>query len=524
MAAKILWVDDEIEVLKPQIIFLEGKGYEVEKVTNGYDAIEHIKGNPTDVVLLDESMPGMTGLETLSAIREINQHLPVVMITKNEEENIMEEAIGSQIADYLIKPVNPNQVLLSLKKIINKKDLVSEQTTRSYMTDLRNLMMQMQSDMSYQEWTELYKKLVYWEIEIQNSGAEEMMEVFQNQKDEANNEWCKFVDKQYRGWIQNSQAKKPIEDENTPLFTHQMFDKLVRPHMESDKPVFFLLIDNLRYDQWKIIEPSFAESFRVKEEQMISSILPTTTQYSRNAIFAGMLPDEIANRFPNEWKNDAEEGGKNLFEKKFLGHQLNKMGYGDMKYSYTKVTNHQKGEELVNSVHNLLQNKLNVIVYNFVDMLSHARTEIEVLKELANDEASYRSLTKSWFEHSPLHQAIKKIADKDITVIVTTDHGTIRVKNPHRVKGDRDATTNIRYKNGRNLDYDPKEVSYLGEPESIGLPRPNMNSSYIFAKYDGYLCYPNNYNHYAKYFKNTFQHGGVSLEEMLIPYVVMESK
>lgn len=524
MAAKILWVDDEIEVLKAQIIFLEGKGYEVEKVTNGYDALEHIKTNPTDVVLLDESMPGMTGLETLSAIRKINQNLPVVMITKNEEENIMEEAIGSQIADYLIKPVNPNQVLLSLKKILNKKDLVSDKTTKSYMMDLRNLMMQMQSDMSYLEWTELYKKLVFWELEIQNSGAEEMMEVFQNQKDEANNDWCKFIDRNYRGWIQNLKAKKPVEDENTPLFTHQMFDKLVRPHLSDDKPVFFLLIDNLRYDQWKIIEPAFIENFRLKEERIISSILPTTTQYSRNAIFSGLMPADIAKKHPNEWKNDAEDGGKNMYEHVLLEAQLKRMGYADIKHSYTKVTNHQKGEDLVNNVHNLLQNKLNVIVYNFVDMLSHARTELEVLKELANDEVSYRSLTKSWFEHSPLHQAIKKIADKDITVIVTTDHGTIRVKNPRKVKGDRDATTNIRYKHGKNLDYDPKEVSYLGEPESLGLPKPNMNSSYIFAKYDSYLCYPNNYNHYAKYFKNTFQHGGISLEEMLIPYVVMESK
>jgi len=517
MAVKILWVDDEIEVLKPQILFLEGKGYSVEKVTNGYDAVEHLKEHPVDVVLLDESMPGMTGLETLSAIREINQHLPVVMITKNEEENIMEEAIGSQITDYLIKPVNPNQVLSSLKKIINSKDLVSEKTTKDYMMDLRNLMMTLQSDMSYQDWVDLYKKLVYWELEIQNSGAEEMVEVFQNQKDEANNEWCKFVDKHYRSWIQEG-------GEDSPMFTHQMFDKLVRPHLDGDKPIFFILIDNLRYDQWKVIEPIFSESFRLKEEQMLSSILPTTTQYSRNAIFAGMMPDAIAKTFPDEWKNDAEEGGKNLYEETFLKHQLNKMGYGNIKTHYSKITNHQKGEELVTTVHNLLQNKLNVIVYNFVDMLSHARTELEVLKELANDEVSYRSLTKSWFEHSPLHQAIKKIADKDITVIVTTDHGTIRVKNPNKVKGDRDVTTNIRYKNGRNLDYDPKEVSYLAEPETIGLPKPNINSSYIFARYDGYLCYPNNYNHYVKYFKNTFQHGGISLEEMLIPFVVLESK
>ncbi len=516
MAVQILWVDDEIASLKSQIMFLENKGYVVEKVSNGYDALEHIKENPVDVVLLDESMPGMTGLETLSAIREINQHLPVVMITKNEAENVMEEAIGAQIADYLIKPVNPNQVLLTLKKIINSKDLVSEKTTKDYMMDLRNLMMTMQSNPNYDEWVELYKKLVYWELEIQNSGNADMMEIFQSQKDEANNDWCKFIDREYMDWIQN--------EKTAPILSHRMFREYVKPHLSGDQPVFFILIDNLRYDQWKIIEENFAETFRLKEEKMLCSILPTTTQYSRNSIFSGLMPMDIEKKFPNEWKNDAEDGGKNLHEHKFLSYQLKQMGYGDIKHSYTKVTNHQKGEDLVSNVHNLLQNKLNVIVYNFVDMLSHARTEIEVLKELASDEVSYRSLTKSWFEHSPLHQALKKVADKNIKLIITTDHGTIRVKNAHKVIGDREATSNIRYKHGKNLNFDKKDVMYFGEPNKIGLPKPNMNSAYIFGKYDGYLCYPNNYNHYVKYFKNTFQHGGVSLEEMLIPFVVMESK
>lgn len=516
MATKILWVDDEIASLKSQILFLENKGYEVEQVSNGYDALEHIKENDTDVVLLDESMPGMTGLETLTAIREINQHLPVVMITKNEEENIMEEAIGAQIADYLIKPVNPNQVLHTLKKILDVKNLVSEKTTKSYMMDLRNLMMTLNSNPTYDEWCDLYKKMVYWEIEIQNSGSVEMMEVFQNQKDEANNEFCKFVEKNYPDWIDNKTE--------SPVLSHSLFKNHMVEHLKGEQPVFFILIDNLRFDQWKTIEATFLESFKVKEEKMFSSILPTSTQYSRNAIFSGLLPIDIEKKFPNEWRSDTDDGGKNLFEDMFLTYQLGKLGFGDIKHSYTKVTNHQHGENLVANIQNMMNNKLNVIVYNFVDMLSHARTEIEVLKELANDEVSYRSLTKSWFEHSPLHQALKKVADKNIKVIVTTDHGTVRVKNAHKVIGDRDATSNIRYKHGKNLSYDHKDVAYLGSPDKIGLPKPNLNSSYIFAKYDGYLCYPNNYNHFVKYFKNTFQHGGISLEEMLIPFVVMESK
>jgi len=516
MSAKILWVDDQIESLKSQILFLENKGYEVAQVSNGYDALEHLKEKDVDVVLLDESMPGMSGLEVLSEIRIFNSHLPVVMITKNEEENIMEEAIGSQITDYLIKPVNPNQVLLSLKKIIDKKTLVSEKTTQAYMTDLRSLMMTLNSRPNYEEWTELYKKLVYWELEIQQSGNEEMMEVFQNQKDEANGEFTKFIEEEYEDWIGDEQ--------NGPVLSHHLFPKYVAPHLKGDKPVFFVLIDNLRYDQWKIIEPIFTENFRVQKEEMMCSILPTSTQYSRNSIFSGMLPSDIAKKFPEDWVYDHEKGGKNNSEHIYLEHQLKQLNLNQIKFSYTKVTNHKKGEDLVNNVHNLLNNKLNVIVYNFVDMLSHARTEIEVLKELANDEVSYRSLTKSWFEHSPLHQALKKIADKDIKLIVGTDHGTIRVKNASKVIGDRDSTTNIRYKHGKSLQYDKKDVVFYGNPKNIGLPAPHMNSAYIFGKYDTYLCYPNNYNHFVNYFRNTFQHGGISLEEMLIPIIEMDSK
>ena len=294
--------------------------------------------------------------------------------------------------------------------------------------------------------------------------------------------------------------------------------------MEKGKPVFFILIDNLRFDQWRTIQSKFAESFKILDEEIMLAILPTTTQYSRNAIFSGLLPIDIEKKYPIEWKNDDEDGGKNLYEEQFLQDQLNRNGLGDIKFSYTKVTNHFAGEQLVNNIGNLLHNDLNVIVYNFVDMLSHARTEMEVLKELANDEISYRSITSSWFEHSPLHQALKKVADKNIKLIVGTDHGSVQVKSPSKVIGDKQTTTNIRYKHGKNLNYENKVVLAFKEPNEIGLPKPNFNSSFIFAKHDGYLCYPNNYNHYVNFFKNTFQHGGVSLEEMLVPIIKMESK
>jgi len=515
--AKILWVDDEIDSLTSQILFLENKGYEVATKTNGYDAVEYVKENIVDVVLLDETMPGITGLQTLQQIKENKSTLPVVLITKNEAENIMDDAIGSQISDYLIKPVNPSQVLLSLKKLIDNKRLIAEKTTSAYQQEFRSLFMALNDNPDYNEWMELYRKLVYWELEIQKSDSPEMQEVFYTQKQEANNEFFKFISKNYAKWISPKSTEAPI-------MSNTLLKYKVLPHLEKGKPLFFVLIDNLRFDQWKAIEPLFAASFRIYEEDTFYSILPTATQYARNAIFSGLMPIEIEKQFSSQWKNDDEEGGKNLYEEEFLKAQLKRAGKGELKFSYTKITNKQEGQKLVDNMHNMLQNDFNVIVYNFVDMLSHARTEMEVLKELAGDETSYRSLTQSWFEHSPLNQALKKVADKNINVIIATDHGSTRVKTPAKVIGDKQTTANLRYKHGRNLNYEEKDVLAFRDPKEAGLPVPNVNSSYIFAKGDIFLCYPNNYNHFVNYYKNTFQHGGISLEEMIIPVIRMGTK
>lgn len=515
--ANVLWVDDEIESLKSQIMFLEAKGYKVSSLTNGVDAIDYVQANSPDIVLLDESMPGISGLETLAKIKTIRSSLPVVMVTKNEAENVMEDAIGSQISDYLIKPVNPSQVLLALKKILDNKRLVSEKTTSSYQQEFRNLFMALNSNPNAAEWQQIYRQLVYWEMEMDKADSPEMREVFQTQKDEANTEFFKFISKQYATWV------KP-GSKGSPLMSHTLIKDKVLPLLQKDAPLFFVLIDNLRYDQWKAIEPIFAEHFKIVEEDSFYSILPTATQYARNAIFAGMLPADIARQYPNQWKNDEDDGSKNLYEEEFLKAQLRRLGKPELKVSYTKILTNEAGQQLVNNIHNLLGNHLNAIVYNFVDMLSHARTEMEVLKELASDERSYRSLTRSWFEHSPLHEALRKIADKQVKLVIATDHGSIRVTNPAKVIGDRQTTTNIRYKHGRNLNYDTRDVLAFKDPKEAGLPAPTINSSYIFAKENGYLCYPNNYNHFANYYKNTFQHGGVSLEEMIVPVVVMEPK
>ncbi len=514
---EILWVDDEIESLKSQMLFLKNKGYNVTPLSNGYDALELLKERTVDVVLLDESMPGLTGLETLTHIKELYPLLPVVMITKNEAENIMEDALGAQITDYLIKPVNPNQVLLTLKKIVDGKRLVSEKTTIAYQQDFRNLFMALSNNPDHEEWKELYKRLVYWELEMGKSDSTEMMDVLQTQKTEANTEFFKYVSKNYTEWIKDSKGAGP-------LMSHKVFEKRVAPHLQQGKPTFLVVIDNLRLDHWKAFQPILSDSFRVLEDDLYYSILPTATQYCRNAFFAGMLPADIEKHFPLEWKNDDEDGGKNLYEETFLRNQLKHLKLDKLKTQYIKITNNDNAKALEDSIHNCLNNDLTVIVYNFVDMLSHARTEMEVLKELAGDEISYRSLVVSWFEHSPLHRALRKIADKGIQILLTTDHGSVRVKTPSKCVGDRNTTTNLRYKHGRNLQYESRDVLAFRDPKQAGLPVPNVSSSFIFAKGDVFLCYPNNYNHYVNYYKSTFQHGGVSLEEVIVPIVRLESK
>jgi len=516
---KILWADDEIDLLKPQIMFLEKRGYDVLTVSNGYDALEECENaNDIDVVFLDESMPGITGLETLTKIKSANPSLPVVMITKNEAENVMEEAIGSQISDYLIKPVNPNQILLTLKKIIDNKRLVREKTAFGYQQDFRQILMDINSGLDYKEWADTYKKIIAWELKMDSSQADELGDILSMQKTEANAGFSKFVEKKYESWVNN-------KDEDTgPIMSHDLLRKKVFPVVEDGVPTVMLLLDNLRFDQWKVIEPVISELYRVEEEDFFYSSLPTTTQYSRNAIFAGMTPGDISKHYPDWWFNDNQKGGKNMHEKDLLGEQIKRTFRKEIKWDYFKVTTVSKAKTLNDNIHNYLNNDFSALVYNFIDMLSHARTEMEVLKELAGDEAAYRSLTKSWFIHSPIWSALQKIAERDIHLIITTDHGTIRVKQPSRVIGDKETTTNLRYKVGRNLDYDKKDVLDFRDPAKVGLPRPNVSSTFIFAKEDKFFLYPNNYNHYNKYYNNTFQHGGISLEEIICPIIRLRSR
>lgn len=512
----ILWADDEIDLLKPHVLFLRDKGYEVTTATNGHDALDLLGKNEFGIVFLDENMPGLSGLETLDRIKAMNPGIPVVMITKSEEEHIMEDAIGSKIADYLIKPVNPNQILLSIKKNLDTKRLVSEKTTSVYQQEFRSIGDVLNGRLGYKEWVDLYRKLVYWELELEKSRDPGMYEILTMQKNEANLRFGKFIESNYLGWLKN--------DAEAPVMSHTLFRKKILPVIEgTEDPVFFILIDNLRYDQWKVLYPVLSDMLKLQDEDAYCSILPTATQYARNAIFAGMMPLDIEKRFPKLWTYDDDEGGKNLHEEEFLTDQISRLRR-NFKSTYHKITNLDAGKDLADNISNLFSSKFNVIVYNFVDMLSHARTDMQVIRELADDESAYRSLTLSWFQHSPLLEILRKIVSRKVKVVISTDHGTIRVKEPSKIVGDRNTNTNLRYKAGKNLNYEKKDVFEVRNPSDALLPRSNLSTAYVFAKQDKFFAYPNNYNHYVSFYRNTLQHGGISLEEMIIPFATLTNR
>lgn len=512
----ILWVDDEIDLLKPHILFLEKKNYKVTTCKSGSEAIDVLDDTNFDIVFLDENMPGLTGLETLNEIKEKKDTLPVVMITKSEEEYIMEEAIGNKIADYLIKPVNPNQILLSLKKNLDNSRLVSEKTTSNYQQEFRKIAMDLSMVNSYEAWVNLYQKLIYWEIQLEDIEDAGMFEILESQKIESNTQFAKFIEKNYANWFE------PNTD--APIMSHTLFKDCIAPELSKEQPTLLVVIDNLRYDQWKVFEPVINNYYKKEKEDAFFSILPTATQYARNAIFSGLMPSDMEKLFPQYWKNDTDEGGKNLHEADFLQAQMKRLGLNHLNHAYHKITNLKNGKKLVDNFKSLKKNDLTVVVYNFVDMLSHAKTEMEVVKELASNDKAYRSLTNSWFKNSPLLEMIQKAQNMGFKLILTTDHGTINVKNPSKVIGDRDTSLNLRYKTGRSLTYDNKDVFVAKNPKDIHLPSISMSSSFIFAKNDLFFAYPNNYNHYVSYYRNTYQHGGVSLEEMIIPFVVFNPK
>jgi DNA-binding response OmpR family regulator len=515
MTVSILWVDDEIEYLKPHIIFLEQRDYQVSTATNGEDALDMVSESNFDLVFLDENMPGLSGLETLTRLKEIKPNLPVVMVTKSEEESIMDQAIGAKIADYLIKPVNPKQILLSIKKHVHKHSLISEKTTSDYQQAFGQIGVLISTARTFADWTSIYKKLTQWSLLLTETNDSGITEVFTMQMAEANNEFGKFIKSNYLGWFGNSANERP-------MMSHNLIRNLVFPTIDSGNRVLMVLIDNFRYDQWMAIQELLSPFWRVEKEILYLSILPTATQYARNALFSGLMPKEIQLKYPEFWVFDEEDSGKNLFEQELLLHQAQRLGK-NYKVHYEKTSTIKTSSPLSSNLKQTLQNDLTVLVYNFIDVISHARTEMEMMRQLASDEAAYLSLTRSWFKHSELFTLLKEASNHGVRVIITTDHGTIRVKNPVKVVGDKATSTNLRYKLGKNLNYNPKQVFEVRKPDEAHLPKANVSSSYIFALGNDFFAYPNNYNYYVNYYRDTFQHGGISIEEMIIPYIELKA-
>lgn len=517
--AKLLWVDDEIEHLRAHIIFLEKKGYEVVTVSNGLDAVEQCQQQTFDLVFLDEMMPGITGLETLQRIKDIQPQTPVVMVTKSEEEDIMNQAIGAKIADYLIKPVNPMQILLSLKKNLHQREIVTEVTQSSYQQSFMDISMQISDCRTIEDWQNVYRRLVRWELDLAQTQSP-MTDMLRMQKEEANIGFAKFVKKNYLQWMKI--IGQPGTLDYRPLMSPDIFKTKVFPALNAGEKVFLIVVDNLRYDQWRILAEEIGDMFDM-EEELYTSILPTATQYARNAIFSGLMPNQIADMFPDLWVDEDEEEGKNLNEAPLVKTQLERYRRHNT-FSYHKINDSQGGERFLQQFNSLAANDLNVVVINFIDMLSHARTESKMVRELANNESAYRSISLSWFRHSVLSELFQRLAQSDYRIIVTTDHGSIRADKPVKIVGDRNTNTNLRYKLGKNLACDSKDTFVIKEPKDAYLPSPNISTSYVFATNNDFFAYPNNYNYYVSYYKDTFQHGGISMEEMIIPLITLKGR
>ena len=512
----VLWVDDEVELLRSHILLIQQKGFTVSTVTNGEDAIQFVKDRPVDLILLDEMMPGMGGLATLAKIKENNPTIPVVLVTKNEEETLMEEAIGDKISDYLTKPVNPSQILLVVKKFLEGKKIVREKTSQDYIQDFQSISLSLMNPLTLEEWIALYDKMMTWEVELDQHPGLGLQQTVLDQRRECNQAFCKFVERNYRDWIESESI----------VLSPGVVDRFLIEHLDSNQSVFFFVIDCLRYDQWLLMEQHLREFFSIKKDFYLG-IIPSATPYARNAIFSGFYPSDIEKVFPDLWATgDDDDYSMNKYEKQFLEKLLERRRIklrNDLKY--VKVIDPEYGKQLESNITSYTNNHLSAIVVNVVDMLAHSRSDYPILKEIAPDESAYRSLTNSWFVHSSLYGMLTALSkQKNVKIVLTTDHGSVRCMRGSKVFGDRETSTNLRYKYGRNVKIDDKQAMYIKNPSEYRLPKRGMTVNYVIAKEDYYFVYPTDYNKYLSYYRDSLQHGGISMEELILPVITLDPK
>jgi CheY-like chemotaxis protein len=515
---RVLWVDDEIDLLRSHVAFLRERGYHVETVTNGEDAVALVRENLYDLVFLDEMMPGMGGLKTLAGIKDLQPAVPVVMITKNEEESLMEEAIGGKISDYLTKPVNPSQVLMACKKFLEGRKIAGAALSKDYIKEFNEIALALNTGPDYKEWIDIYTRLVGWGLEFDKHPELGLKQTLSDQMRECNLAFGKYVERNYRDWVEQTSGRPPLSLE--------IVDRYVLPELQTGRSVVFFVIDCMRLDQWLVFEELLQEYFTIAREYYYS-ILPTATPYSRNAIFSGSYPCDVELRHPDLWdKNEDDESSRNRYERQFLEKLLERRKVIlKPEPKYIKILDPEFGRSIESTISSYTQSRLTSIVVNFVDMLAHGRSDSSLLKEIAPDESAYRSLTRSWFVHSSLFGMLKTLSrHKNVTVILTTDHGSIRSLRGSKVLGDREASTNLRYKYGRNLKCDDKAAIFVKNPHDFKLPNRGVAVNYIIAKEDFYFVYPTDYHKYLNQYRDSFQHGGVSMEEMILPVIRMEPR
>ncbi|MEA2104500.1 MAG: response regulator [Candidatus Cloacimonadota bacterium] len=512
---KVLWIDDEIEMLKPHILFLEEKNYRITTSSNGNDGIKLVEENNFDIVLLDEMMPGLDGLETLTEIKKLNETLPIVMVTKNEEEGLMNKAISHQISDYIIKPINPNQVLMSLKKIVMSEEIRRERTGEEYAKFSAWYNRKMFTQPELEDLFEIFLSFVEWDIKLDNLNYDDLLQIHSYERKNFNSEFSNFIKSNYVNFVQ----------ENKYAMSHNIVEKYVIPKISKKKPTYFIVLDCLRADQLLAIRPYLEELFNVDISYYLS-ILPTSTPYARNAIFAGMLPKNIAKRFPQYWQgDDSPETSRNRYEHFLVDDLMKRKNVSLPKGSkYTKILNQEEGEYVTKKIPSYKNERFIVLVYNFLDMLLHHRFKDEVLREMLPNDRALRSLTKIWFLNSNLYKSLKLIAKQDATVFITTDHGSIKVEHASKVISDKKATPGLRSKHGRNVSCDENHAMRINDLGKIGIPAAGLVDSFIFAKGDYYFVYPTDYNEYKKKFHGTYQHGGISMDEMILPIATLTTK